>query len=187
MNPGKTVKADQRFIGSYQITVSAAGFGARSAAQGGYARGLHESVWPPNGAWLVPLAGPVSLVAAGCGTPALWRRHRAVGILCAVWVVLYLNNLWLAPFGLRTLVTLLRGLSLLAIPVAVAGGVFAARDPRTRAAVLALCAAWALAAGFTAVPRACFTRPIDAAEIEALRVERCTFQWRAPARRVGPR
>jgi hypothetical protein len=37
-------------------------------------------------------------------------------------VLLYFNNMWLAPFGQRTAVSLLRGLSILAIPVAVAAG-----------------------------------------------------------------
>jgi len=156
-------------------------------APGGYARGLREGVLPPNWPWLAPLAGPVALVAAALGAPALWRRQRAVGILCAVLAGLYLTNLWLAPFGLRSLVTLLRGLSVLAIPVAAAAGVFAARSPTARAWVLGASAAFALAAGPLVVPRACFVRPIAEGEIRGIQVERCTFQWRQPGRLLGPR
>jgi hypothetical protein len=150
-------------------------------ARGGYARGLHERLIPPNWPWLLPLANPIAVPCAVLGAATLWRRQRALGILCAVLVVFYLNNLWLAPFGRRTLVTLLRGLSVLSIPVAVAAGLYAARAPRLRAAVVAGSLGWALFAAVRVVPEACFVRRVTVAETRDVRVDRCTFRWRQPA------
>jgi hypothetical protein len=155
-------------------------------APGGYARGLHESLVPRNWPWLLPLANPFAAGAALLGAVGLWRRQRPLGILCLALVLLYLNNVWLAPFGARTLVTLLRGLSLLAIPVAVAAGSWASRDAGTRAWLVGLSAAWALLASVWVVPNACFVREIHAAEIGAVEVQRCSFQWRHPARAQRP-
>jgi hypothetical protein len=160
-------------------------------APGGYARSLRESLLPPSWPWLLPLLNPVAALAGLLGSVALWRRHRAIAILCGVLVLLYLNNLWLAPFGQRTLVTLLRGLSLLAIPVAVSAGIFAATSPRIRLWVIGLSAAWALFASARVVPHACFVRRIDLAELRGVEVERCSFRWRQPrapraARTGGP-
>lgn len=160
-------------------------------APGGYARSLREDLVPPNWPWLLPLLNPVAALAALLGAAALWRRQRAVAILCGVLVLLYLNNLWLAPLGRRTLVTLLRGLSLLAIPVTVSAGIFAARSPRTRLWVIGLSAAWALFASVAVVPRACFVRQIDPAELRGVEVERCSFRWRQsrafrPGASAGP-
>jgi hypothetical protein len=149
-------------------------------AQGGYARDLHESVLPGKWPWILPLANPVALVAAALGARALWDRERALAILCGVLVALYLNNFWLAPFDLRTLVTPIRGLSLLAIPVAIAAGVFAASRPRAGVWVAGLSLVWALVSAVWVVPEACFVRRIAAAEIAPVRVERCLFVWRGP-------
>ncbi len=149
-------------------------------ARGGYARGLDEALLPDAWPWLLPLINPVAALCALLGAAALWRSHRAVGILCLVLALVYLNNLWLAPFGRRTLVTLLRGLSLLAIPVAICAGSTAARSPRIRVWVIGLSAAWALLASFEIAPRACFVRRIELAEIRGVEVERCSFRWRQP-------
>ncbi len=150
-------------------------------ARGGYARGLHERVLPEGWPWLVPLANPVALGAALLGATALWRRHRAVALLCGVLTLLYFNNVWLAPFGQRTLVTLLRGLSLLAIPVSIAAALFVADRVRLRAALVALTAVWALVSSVWVVPEACFVRPVSLEELRGLQVSRCTFTWRGAA------
>jgi len=149
-------------------------------ARGGYTRALHEAVVPENWRWLVPLANPVALLAALAGAPAVWRRHRALALLCAVMCVLYLNNVWLAPFERRTLLTLLRGLSLLAIPIAISAGVLAATRPRAGLALAAITALWAVFAAIRVVPEACFVRPIALAEVGNVEVARCRFVWRAP-------
>jgi len=141
-------------------------------AHGGYARAMTEPLFPPNWPWILPLAGPAGVLAAGLGARQTWLEHRAIGILCAA-------LLWLAPFELRTLVTLLRGLSLLAIPIAIAAGVFAARTPKHAVATIGATVAFAIAASVWIVPKACYVRAIDLAEIEAIAVDRCQFVWRA--------
>jgi hypothetical protein len=95
-------------------------------------------------------------------------------------LVLYLNNVWLAPFGKHTAVGLARGLSVLAIPVAIAAGVAIGTRRRLRTLVLAGCAVYAVGAAIWIVPDSCFVRPIALREIEGLRVERCTFTWSGP-------
>jgi hypothetical protein len=136
------------------------------------------------------LTNPLAVVAAALGVRRTWDRHRQVTALCAAIMVLYLNELWLAPLGRGTTLNLLRGLTLLAIPVSVWGGVALARHPRWRPWVLSLSALWLVSTPFTAVPRASFSRSIALAELEALQVERCTFRWRGPhiqpARRSPP-
>ncbi len=116
------------------------------------------------------------------GAPALWRERPSLAWTCVVIVVLYLNELWLAPFSARTTLDLLRGLTILAIPVSIAGGWALAQRPRATAAVIAACAAWAIGVTAFVVPGSCHTRSIDLAAIETLSVERCTFRWRAPLR-----
>jgi len=81
------------------------------------------------------------------------------------------------PFEIRTLVTLLRGLTMLSIPVALAAGVFAARSPRHTRWVVALAVGAALLAVPTAIPNACFTRRIDPLQAADVTVERCVFVW----------
>ena len=151
-------------------------------ARGGYTRALAEPLIPPRWPWILPLAGPVGVLAAVLGARELWRGHRTIGIVCAALLCLYFNNLWLAPFELRTAVTLLRGLSVLAIPVAVAAGVYASRSWRTGLLTLAAAAVFSLFASARVVPNACFVRPIELAEIAAVSVDRCQFLWRAPKR-----
>jgi hypothetical protein len=151
-------------------------------ARGGFSPVAGTPVVPPNWPWLLPLANPASLVAAGLGAASTWRRNRPIAILCCLFIFLYFNNLWLAPFDIRTLVTLLRGLPLLAIPVAIAAGVFATRSARTAVCVVGLAAVVALASVPTAIPNACFTKRIDLAEIAGTTVERCIFRWHMPAR-----
>jgi hypothetical protein len=126
------------------------------------------------------LAGPVAVAFATLGAGSLWRRNRAVAILCIGVVVLYLNQLWLAPFGIGTTLSLLRGLTVLAFATAIAAGV--ALDARPRIAPLALgaCIAWTTAAAFFAVPESCFVRSFSEAEVSRTSVDRCRFRWHAP-------
>lgn len=155
-------------------------------SRGGYSRPLRTPVIPEVWPWLVPLANPVALGAAALGACQTWRERPRIAALCGVWVVLYLNNVWLAPFEVRTLVTLHRGLSLLAIPVAVAAGVFAAGRQRVGDLLLLLTAAWALASPFWLVPQACYVAPLQLEGLTQVRVQRCAFQWRG-TRAVQPR
>lgn len=154
-------------------------------AAGGYSRALQEPLLPANAAWLAPLANPLALAAALVGARELWRRSAVLAALCALLLVLYLNNFWLAPFGVRTLVTPLRGLTLLAIPVALCAGALCAEKPRFTRALVGLSAASALAAPLWLVPQACFVRPISELEIDGVEVARCSFRWIAPARAAG--
>ena len=156
-------------------------------ARGGYARALHEGLVPRRWPWLIPLANPVALAAALWGATALWRHQRSLGILCAVLVLVYLNNFWLAPFGHRTLVTPLRGLSVLAIPIAIAAGNWTRRSAGVRAWVVGLSALFAVAASVWVVPQACFVREIRSDEIGAVQVQRCSFLWRRSGTPQGPR
>lgn len=155
-------------------------------AAGGYSRALREPLLPENGVWLAPLANPAALLAALAGAGALWRRSRVLAGLCALLFALYLNNFWLAPFGQRTLVTPLRGLSLLAIPVAIAAGALCDERPRIARGLVAVSVLWALASPLWLVPKACFVRPIALAEIDGVAVDRCSFRWTAPARGAPP-
>ncbi len=152
---------------------------------GGYSRALSEPLLPANAAFLIPLANPLGLLAAALGARSLARRSRALAALCALFLALYLSNFWLAPLGLRTLVTPLRGLSLLAIPVALAAGALCADRPRAGPWLVALSAAFALAAPLWLVPRACFVRAISETEVDSVEVDRCHFRWTAPARRAA--
>lgn len=126
------------------------------------------------------LTNPLAVVAVALGVRRAWDRHREVTAVCALIMVLYLNELWLAPLGRGTTLNLLRGLTLLAIPVSAFGGIALARRPRWRAWILSLSALWLVSTAFTAVPRAFFSRPIALAELEDLQVERCSFRWRGP-------
>jgi hypothetical protein len=134
---------------------------------------------------VVWLAGPLSLALAALGARALWARDRAVAALCGLLVVLYANELWLAPLGRGTTLSLLRGLTVLAIPVAAAAGVALDARPRWRPWAIGAAALWLLASALHAVPRACFVRPIAKLELRDLSVDRCTFRWQGPNLR-GP-
>jgi hypothetical protein len=134
---------------------------------------------------ILVLANPIALVAAVAGAPLLWRRHRPTAVLCIAISALYANEIWLAPFGARTTLDLLRGLTIFALPVAASAGVFLA--PRPGAALIAVAGSAALAvlAAWLVVPEACVSKPIDVATIERLDVDRCSFRWRV--RSVRPR
>jgi hypothetical protein len=96
-------------------------------------------------------------------------------------VILYLNELWLAPLGIGTTFNLLRGLAVLSIPLAAAGGFFLAERPRAGPWLVAVGALWTLCCLATAIPRSCHVREIALGELRDLQVERCTFRWRGPA------
>jgi hypothetical protein len=135
---------------------------------------------------ILALAGPLPLVAALAGAPALWRRSRPLALLALGLVFSYGNDLWLMPFGARTAGGLSRGLSVLAIPVAIAAGVAAAswRPAWGRAFVVA-CALWSAASAFWIVPNSCYVRSIDVAEARTALVKRCEFAWARPGRQGG--
>jgi hypothetical protein len=154
-------------------------------SQGDYLRAAPRATHLEHWDRILLLANPLALLAAGLGARQLWRSHRPVAIVCALVALVYLNEAWLAPFGARTTLDLLRGLSLLAIPVAAAGGCALAlrRGPAT--AVVAASALLSLAAAAQVVPRACVSKPIDIAEIASFDVDRCTFRWRRRARAPG--
>ena len=149
-------------------------------SQGDYLRTTDRVGSLANWDTLVALANPVALAAALVGAPLLWREQRAVALTGGVIIALYLNELWLAPFGARTTLDLMRGLTILAIPVSLAAGMAVAKCPRWAGAVIAACAVWAIGTAALVVPGSCSVTPIDLVEIETLRVDRCSFRWRAP-------
>ena len=141
--------------------------------------------WSSFAQWdrIVVLAGPIALACAAAGAGRLWREYRSVAITAVGVTLLYLNEIWLAPFGLHNTLNLLRGLTVLAFPVAAAGGVFLATRPRWTLAVAAACAAWAVGAAALTVPAACHRAPVDVAAVGSLDVDRCAFRWRVKVRR----
>jgi hypothetical protein len=137
--------------------------------------------------WVILLASPLALVTAGIGSSDLWRRHRQLIWICLALVVLWTSPIWLAPFGVRSAVDLMRGLSLASIALAIPGGLALVGRPRLRVAVLAISALWLMGCAAWAVPSACFTRSIALDELDQLEVARCRFVWRRPAARsAGP-
>jgi hypothetical protein len=132
------------------------------------------------------LANPIALVAAVPGAPLLWRRHRPIAVLCAVVTALYLNEVWLAPFGARTTLDLLRGLTIFAFPVAAAAGVHLAQRPAAAVGAVAASAGLAVLAALLVVPAACVSKPIEITEIRSLDVDRCSFRWREPRAHSAP-
>jgi len=137
-------------------------------------RGLDQ--WPV----LLALASPPALVAALAGARGLWNRDRALAALCGVLVLLYLQELWLAPFGAGTTVNLNRGLSLLVIPVAVSAGIWLAPRPRLAPWVLGAAALWCVGCAMTVAREPISWRPVAIEEIRDLRMVRCRFGWNAP-------
>jgi hypothetical protein len=146
-------------------------------SRGDYLRSV--SGWSSLDMWprIVALAGPVPVVCAALGAPRLLREHRAAALAAGAVLLLYLNELWLAPFGARSTLNLLRGLTILAFPVSAAAGVFAALYPRRAALLVAACAALALATTALAVPGSCHRVPVDLERVAALEVDRCSFRW----------
>jgi hypothetical protein len=126
---------------------------------------------------VLALAGPIALAGAAAGAATLWREHRAVAWVAAAVVLLYANELWLAPLGARTTLNLLRGLTIFAFPVAAAAGVFLAARPRAARALIAACALWALGCAWLAIPGSCHRAPVDFAQASELRIDRCQFRW----------
>jgi hypothetical protein len=151
--------------------------------QGDYLR--RAAGWSSLAAWprLAALASPVAMMFAAAGARRLWQEHRTPALLACAVLVLYTNELWLAPLGTRTTLDLLRGLTLLAFPVASAAGCFAAAgSPRRALAVTAACAVWAGGAVTLALPGSCHRVPVDLEAVQSLVVDRCSFHWRAPRR-----
>jgi len=177
-------------LGALPLVIAHLGAGCTFAqallfAQGGYARSLDEGLLPANWPWFAPLANPVALLAAVLGARATWRRSRSLAWLAAALVALWATNFWLAPFGVRTLVTPLRGLSVLAIPVAMSAGVWCAARQWREVVLLGLSAAFAAISCPLVVPHACFVRRIALEELDGVHVERCEFLWRAAPREAA--
>ena len=130
--------------------------------------------------WRLPLlASPLAIVCAAAGAAGFWRAHRTVGVVALVVVVLCTNELWLAPFGQGSTLTLLRGLTILAFPLEAAGGVFlAGQPPRVAAGVIAASALLAVASSALALPGSCHRKPVDFERVDTLELDRCTFHWR---------
>jgi hypothetical protein len=149
---------------------------ARLLTPGDYRRAAGRWRSTDLGLRLAALAGPVGVAAALAGAPRLWRERRDLALACLALVALCTSELWLAPFGVATTLNLLRGLTLLAFPVAVAAGCFAAQRGLA-APLVAACALFALGATLLAVPGSCHRTPVDPAYAAALDVDRCTFRW----------
>jgi len=139
--------------------------------------------WSSAQAWdaILILASPVAVILAIRGARSLWRHSRPLAVTCAVLVAFYLNELWLAWLDTRTALDMLRGLSVLAFPVAIAGGFALRARPRALPWALAVCALWAMAASVWVVPRTFITREFALSELRDLQVARCAFRWRGPA------
>lgn len=135
---------------------------------------LHR--WP----LFLALASPPTLIAAFPGARAVWTRDRALAVLCGILILLYLQELWLAPFGAGTTVNLNRGLSLLVIPVAIAAGLWIASRPRLAPWVLGAAALWCVGCALTVAREPISWRPVALEEIRDLRMARCRFGWHAP-------
>jgi len=127
------------------------------------------------------LANPIALALAVRAAPSLLREHRGIGWVCVVIAALYANELWLLPFGARTTLDLVRGLTVFAIPVAIAAGVGLRGKPRATLATLAASAALTLALLRFVVPGTCVSQPLDVTSVGRIEVQRCVFRWRGPA------
>lgn len=130
-----------------------------------------------HGATIALLAGPLAIAVGAAGLRPLWRHHRSAAWLALVVSVLCTNELWLAPFGVQTTLNLLRGLTLLAFPIAAAAGVAVARSPRRGLALLALCITTGLLTTRYVLPDSCHRVPVDFERVDRMVVDRCTFRW----------
>ena len=139
--------------------------------------------WSSAAVWdvIAALASPIAVALSTAGAPRLARRSGPLAVLCGVLFVLYLNEIWLAPLTMRTALDLLRGLSVLAFVVAVAGGVALAEHRRALPWLLGACALWAMVSVAFFVPRSCHVRQVGLEELRDLEVARCSFTWRGPA------
>lgn len=156
-------------------------------SQNDYLRGALPWSFVGNPRTLLLLAAPLAIALAGAGAPDLWRRHRTVAIACSVLLLVYLNEIWLKPFGIGTTLDLRRGLTVLAIPIAASAGMALAAWPQLRVPLLALSAVFALSTTLFVVQDSCYVRPIDLAETREMVVHRCVFRWHGPANRMGGR
>ncbi len=129
---------------------------------------------------IVVLASPIAVTFAALGAATLWREQRRIAVLAALVLVLYTNEIWLEPVGVRTTLNLLRGLTVFAFPVAAAAGVFLAASPRRTLAGVAVCAAWAAGSTALALPGSCHRVPVDLEAVASYEVDRCTFRWKKP-------
>ena len=132
------------------------------------------------------LANPIALCVGLWGAPLLWRHHRDVAIVCAAIVLLYLNELWLAPFGARTTLDLLRGLTIFAAPVAIAASMRLAERPEATLGVVGGSALLAVLAALLVVPVSCVSKPVDVEAIADYGVRRCVFRWYATSPQPTP-
>ncbi len=128
------------------------------------------------------LSSPWALAIAAAGAGPLWRTGRALAWMCVAMLALYTSEIWLAPFPMRLSLDLFRGLSLLAIPVAIAGGLALAAHPSWRAPALLVLALYLAGSALSVAPNACFVRERTLADLEHLEVDRCTFRWKMPRR-----
>ena len=147
-------------------------------SQGDYLRAAPRGLDLAHFARAALLANPLAAALALRGAPTLARERRDVAVLCALIAVLYANELWLAPFGARTTLDLVRGLTIFAIPVSIAAGVGLEGRPRAALAVVGASAALALAAALYVVPSTCVSKPVELAGVGAIEVDRCRFRWR---------
>lgn len=154
-------------------------------SDGDYLRAAPRSTNLEHWDRVLVLANPIALALAAAGVRQLWRAHRPIAVLCAVITALYLNEIWLAPFGARTTLDLVRGLTIFAVPVSIAAGVHLASRPDRLLAATIGSAALALLSTLWVVPETCVSKPIDVAAVRQLSVDRCTFRWRGPPRRSG--
>jgi hypothetical protein len=149
----------------------------------GYWDSPNTGLVPENWQSILLLASPVLVVVAGFGAPALWRRSVPLACMAAALLLIYTNQAWMAPFGVRSVVGFDRGLPLLAVPVAMAAGLYLEGDRWVRWIVVGISALWLVTTTATVLPASCFVRPIAEAELSGLQVERCSFTWRSPARK----
>lgn len=149
-------------------------------SQGDYLRAQPRGLDLAHLARAAFLANPIALALALRGAPRLWRERREVALLCAAVALLYTNELWLAPFGARTTLDLVRGLTVFAIPLACAAGAALEGRPRAALAAVAASAATALCATWFVVPGTCVSKPVSLDGIERLDVDRCRFRWYQP-------
>jgi hypothetical protein len=150
-------------------------------SQGDYLRATPRGFEFAHLAHAALLANPIAVALALRGAPALARERRDVAVLCALIAFLYLNELWLAPFGARTTLDLVRGLTILAIPVSIAAGVALEHHARAALAAVTASAALALGAVFFVVPATCVSHPVSLDGIASIQVDRCRFRWTDPA------
>ncbi len=149
-------------------------------SEGDYLRAAPRGLDPGHFFRALWLANPIALVLAVRATPSLLRSHREVAVVCAVIAGLYANEMWLLPFGARTTLDLVRGLTVFAIPVAITAGIALRGKPRLALATVAASAALALFLVRFMVPETCVSQPIDLTSVGRIELQRCVFRWRGP-------